>query len=1153
MARTINRAQTRGWGAGSRLLAGRGAELLGLLAVGLVLLCGFWLVFQAKTGNPQKVSFSAVETQLNAKSIVELNQIADARDLLPALEFLTDTNDRQFTAEKIYAFVIHQNRQIENIGALGQVRVERSDIERDPRATRLQKALAGARVEEAAKQTAGELKPGEGSRPLPLLTPQQVREIKPFLVVRSPRDFRRSSLIWGGLFLLLFFAIHFIWRARKFSGDQTILPLIELLSGLGLILMFSLHDPLRDTMMFIEFAQGLLVGGAGLLVFSLVDWHDLTSRRTAWFALLAALGLSALLLLFGSGPGSSDAKVNLFGFQPVEFIKLFAVFFLAKYFTDRWEFLRERNQTGGGVLSTLLGRIKIPALVHFLPVALGVGLVLFFFFLQKDLGPALVLAGTFLAMFAVARKRSGLVLVGLAILLGGVFAGYQMMRPETVYKRMRIRIDPWENAMPNGDQIAQGFWGLGTGSVAGTGLGLGDPSYIPAGHTDLVLASLGEELGFAGLMVILGIYGLLLARCLYIAKRAQSRYGFFLGLGLTLVVGLQLALIAGGVLNLIPLSGVVTPFISFGKSSMIANCLALGIILALSGRSARDTETTEVFHAPLKYTGWVLAGVGAVVLVQLAYLQVVRADDLILTPVLTKQGDGVYRYQYNPRINDVIALLPPGTVYDRNGIPLATSDQAELARHREDYAALGIDLARSGGQGERRYYPFGGRMFSVLGDTRTRLNWRGRNYYVEREYAKRLKGFSDEAVLVSKQVLEIDPRTRQTKAVEVKVWRRDYAELLPLLRYRNRPAQAGAAQLLNRERDLHLSLDARLQVRTAALLRQQLLANGSSHGAAVVLDAATGAVLASVSYPWPDDRPPGDNSRLSVEDDPSTELTDPAILDRARLELYPPGSTFKMVTAMAAMRQDPGSANQTYDCVSLDHGWVGNVVKWNGNHQREVHDIKGDPAHGKINLADALVVSCNAYFAQLGTYAVRPETLIETANLFTADESSHDGIFLARPNTAAELIKLLPDAAYGQGEVEVTPFAMARVAATVANGGQAPQGYWVIDAGNLRNRPNQMVINAGESDFMARALRGVVERGTASGLRILAPQIAGKTGTAELGGPETHAWFAGFAPYNGRQRIAFAVLIEKGGKGGPAAGPVAAGIVQAAGEFGLAR
>ena len=141
----------------------------------------------------------------------------------------------------------------------------------------------------------------------------------------------------------------------------------------------------------------------------------------------------------------------------------------------------------------------MPRLDYLLPVVIGMALVLLFFFLQKDLGPALVLACVFLALYGVARGRTTMVALGLLVLVGGFAVGYLVGYPATVVQRVQMWWSPWDNAVRGGDQIAHALWALATGARFGTGLGLGDPRAVPAGHTDLILSAVGEELGLAGL------------------------------------------------------------------------------------------------------------------------------------------------------------------------------------------------------------------------------------------------------------------------------------------------------------------------------------------------------------------------------------------------------------------------------------------------------------------------------------------------------------------------------------------------------------------------------------------------------------------------------------------------------------------------------
>src|SRR4051795_5266976 len=125
-------------------------------------------------------------------------------------------------------------------------------------------------------------------------------------------------------------------------------------------------------------------------------------------------------------------------------------------------------------------------------------------------------------------------IAGLTLLLLGFYAGYRLDISQTLAERVRMWQSPWDNAVPGGDQVTHAIWALATGGWFGTGLGLGDTRYLPAGHTDLILAAIGEELGFAGVLIVAGAFGVLAWRGFRIARRASSDYGFFLATSLTL-------------------------------------------------------------------------------------------------------------------------------------------------------------------------------------------------------------------------------------------------------------------------------------------------------------------------------------------------------------------------------------------------------------------------------------------------------------------------------------------------------------------------------------------------------------------------------------------------------------------------------------------
>ncbi len=376
---------------------------------------------------------------------------------------------------------------------------------------------------------------------------------------------------------------------------------------------------------------------------------------------------------------------------------------------------------------------------------------------------------------------------------------------------------------------------------------------------------------------------------------------------------------------------------------------------------------------------------------------------------------------------------------------------------------------------------------------RTRLRWgAGNTSFVERDSARRLRGYDDRPTLV-------DVKNPKTGKME-RVVRYDYRELVPLLRHRYEPNNPEVRKVLDRQRDVRMSIDARLEVQVARDSAQAVAGQPArDKGAAVVLDPATGDLLAAVSFPLP----VRNRSGATMPSDIRSVSPARTYLDRARYGLYPPGSTFKVVTAMAALRKDPQLAHKTYECIRLPDGRVGNFSRARSGPFATTCRTRA--ARHARSWSSGIVVSCNAYFAQLGTYDVGAEPLFDTANLL--------GIAAASPNTAEQLKKSLPQSSYGQGQVVASPFQMARVAATVANGGAMPQGRWITDETNPRTDAARDRAGADAAATLGKFMREVVTAGTGKARRPTSVPMAGKTGTAELADAPSHAWFIGFAPY----------------------------------------
>ena len=197
-----------------------------------------------------------------------------------------------------------------------------------------------------------------------------------------------------------------------------------------------------------------------------------------------------------------------------------------------------------------------------------------------------------------------------------------------------------------------------------------------------------------------------------------------------LVLSVQALVIAGGLLGLIPLSGVVTPFLSFGRSSMLANCAAIGIVMSVA---RRPTPARAHMQQPLRVVGAVLGLAGLAIVSRAMWVQVLHADDIAAAPSLAEQADEGYRFVYNPRLLAAARTLTRGSIYDRNGLPLATSRAEEIAGVSASYANAGSVTPGECADATGRCYPLGGFGFHLVGDWPHQANWAARNSsYFER-------------------------------------------------------------------------------------------------------------------------------------------------------------------------------------------------------------------------------------------------------------------------------------------------------------------------------------------------------------------------------------------------------------------------------------
>ena len=360
------------------------------------------------------------------------------------------------------------------------------------------------------------------------------------------------------------------------------------------------------------------------------------------------------------------------------------------------------------------------------------------------------------------------------------------------------------------------------------------------------------------------------------------------------------------------------------------------------------------------------------------------------------EEDNVKRPQHNPRINSLAREIPRGTIYDRNGVPLATSNWQELERHRDDYAALGVSLDTTASRFDGRHYPFGAATAHLTGDLRTGENFHASNAsLVEHDANRRLQGY-------------------------------EYAELAPLIRYRHHPHNAGVARILARDRNLRLTVDIRLQLRAMEILERHLRKAGVANGALVVMEAGTGDVLAMVSAP-------------SVE---------PARRARRAADAGRTARSRALRTVSAGIHLQAGDRDGGAARRSLAHASHLPVPSAGRRALREYHRGMESRHQGRYRRScarhDRYGARHRSLLQRVLRAAWRARRRFEGAG---GDGRRGSG---SRPAIPSRLRQALPFAAYGQGPVLVTPFKMARVAAAIAAGGRMPQGRWIAGDGNSR-------------------------------------------------------------------------------------------------------
>lgn len=989
------------------------------------------------------------------------------------------------------------------------------------------------------------------------------------LIVRTPSEFKMSLTTSFFLLILLWWGIIVTAQFLRRPIDSLIVGTLMFLTSMDVLVMYSLKNPLTESLYgdlmqwktwitcsilvvyvllvtrfdLIKLYQGKYhIGKINLYFDPLQEWlHHKYPRipKGSFYALLAIL-LTSLLLTLGQEVGGMRVNLNLLGFpfQPSEMVKYLIVLFMAGFFCvniDETIRYSERGNVSLWLAKTLHLSVLIASTL----------LLLMLYLLLGDMGPALVIMLSFITLYSFAKSASnkydwnrkvtkfsendlvqlGMVemsliltlfigyiskvlwlLVGTWLLLWLIYFAVKAQRSKQLFEssilfifviaaftfggtlkhfpldkishagerlsqRIAICTNTWgefgindsTHVIPaQNNQVAEGLWGLARGDVWGEGIGMGFPQYISAAHTDMILESIGEEIGWVGLMLILIAYSILLWRTLRVGYLSDHPFTLFLCVGIAVVTAVQFFVILLGSLGIIPLTGVTVPFLSYGKVSMILNILAFGLVLVISSHNKSGVVQSHISHyQTAKYIlCFPFAALMFISALNLFRYQIAGKRDIMLRPLLVLGKNGSPSIQYDKRFSAATASVPMGRVLDRNGIVLAKNSQGTSSKNE-------------------REYPYGKHLFWMVGDYNKRLLFMESPlfYMAECRHLSTLRGIRKDSCDKNGHPIMVQlPSYERTVNRFMDIKDTVAPRRIPLYNYS--PIVDGYAQ----PRDVQLTIDAELQKRIQNRIAEHVRQKYRGHRyrkiriSAVILDATDGSLLTSACYPLPDYETLRNlPERFTYNDFPRNfkAFTD---MDLGLSYFTYPGSTAKTMSAMAAyMKLGEEASNKRI---------------------------------GGIDMDEAFVKSSNPYF----------EALVRDEYLYNQLREIYDQTG-CRYKPEAEIVKW----AWGQGSLEATPLAMARVAATVVNNGKMPVVKYLKD-----KEPQRIEIMASNGNAMSKLkthMKHEAERHSSIGN----PHVGGKTGTAEReihGQKWNDCWYMCFYEH-GSEKYAIALRIER--------------------------
>lgn len=836
-------------------------------------------------------------------------------------------------------------------------------------------------------------------------TLKQMREDNSILV-RSPQEYRdkfiTTIVLFGAVWLFVFLALSIIDKKRNGNSNLELLAFVALLSGIGLVNLFNLQNPLwGELFAWSQLFKGLLLGAFLLVMCSFIDWINLYrwfhkkhlstrfSRPEGIGLAISAILIAIILLIFGHGPGGTHVTLPLLPIQGSPLIKIFVIGYIAVVFASRSQLLEAYAKPGKGwkqlaTLITVLLIIFILGLLQLMISDLGPFLVIaitaiFAFSLAtKETPPMLIWTGGFCSILWLTRhfvhysflpyaifivytaiwslysyyrfERVKLSPVALCLVFLLAFHGgtlFSFIGKEDIAERLNGRTEMatniFDNEVVGGSQIAQGIWAIARGGHLGSPE-KGLSSTIPAGHTDLVFESLIENLGiWCGVFILIGI-GYFLFKTLKISIRNGHPFGFAFGSLIALSISIQSVLIVLGSMGClgIPLTGVTLPFISFSGTALSVDLACVGILISLSRHKDYELEclNTQRYEKMSRGQIWAYICLAAIAFMAVMNYGFISRDHYLVYPGKFINNSGERITLTNPLIDATEKQLIPGDILDRKGKVLATTN----------------------GDGVR-IYPYHEYTLFMTGDDMTKVlsgttGKRSTSLNAEERFRSTIRGYDTQPVKMTLQSTRhyspFLPDVIMNKEETVII--KNYSALLPMMKS---PKEIQKWNEHMDEKKIQLTIDAELQTvlskgEESFVQRQKRtgITNDRTRVITVIIDAVNGDLLTSAMYPLPDQTILKELAitNTTIYRDWTTGFKAYVGMDLA-LVPFEPGSTSKLYTAGA------GFLRFSTELAGPDY----NQMVFND----EIVDISlGEPT-GVITLKQAIVKSSNIYFIKL--------------------------------------------------------------------------------------------------------------------------------------------------------------------------------------------